>query len=310
MTLTQLEYIVAVDTYKSFSAAAEKCFVTQPTLSMQIQKLEDELSVDIFDRQKKPILTTQAGAIIVEQARKTLHEAKEIKMLADEGKDELSGTYTIGVIPTVAPYLLPLFLPSILAEFPKLKLKIEELTTDEIVAKLKNETIDAGILATPLNLGGMNELPLYKERMLVYVSSHSPYFFQDSINLHQVSSNEMWLLKQGHCLRNQVVNLCSKIKDNPELYFHFESGSIETLIRLVDVNGGMTLVPEMAKQYLSRDKKKCLKEAANGNPGRQISLVTRRLLYRKKITEQIQETIQQIVPGYMKHEQIDIIPID
>ncbi|MES2628168.1 MAG: LysR substrate-binding domain-containing protein [Bacteroidota bacterium] len=310
MTITQLEYIIAVDTYRSFSQAAEKCFVTQPTLSMQIQKLEDQFGVLLFDRQKKPVMTTEIGEQIIEQARTIIRESKKIKSLIADHKGEVSGELHVGILPTIAPYLLPLFLPSFLEKFTGVQLNIEELTTDEIISRLNKDQLDIGILATPFDKGRFNEIPLYQEKMLAYVSPLHPFFTQTSIDLTTIEPKDIWLLSKGHCFRNQALQLCNMQKDgNASAHFTFESGSIETIIKILDHHRGITIVPEMAGMYLNTDQKKGLKPFSKNEPGRQISIVSRRSFLKQNTIQALQESVMDKLPKGIKENVLEILAV-
>jgi len=255
MTLVQLEYIVAVDTYRSFVAAAEKCFVTQPTLSMQIQKLEDSLGVKIFDRSRQPVVLTEVGAKIVAQARIVLLESKKIGEILQVAKGELIGELKVGVIPTVAPYLLPAVITAFLAKYPKLQLQIWEYTTERIVQELKNGTLDCGILSTPLREANIVETPLFYETFVAYVSKNSHLYQKKLLGAEDVSEEKLWLLNEGHCMRGQVLNICSyKHNRGPDGTFEYNTGSVETLKRMVDINSGVTILPELSIQSYHEDQ--------------------------------------------------------
>ncbi len=309
MTITQLEYIVAVDTYKSFSLAAEKCFVTQPTLSMQIQKLEDQLGVVLFDRQKKPIMTTAIGVQIIEQARTVISESKKIKGLIAQFKGEVAGDLHVGIIPTVAPYLLPLFLPDFLSSFPGINLVIEELTTDEILNRLNKDLLDIGILATPLNQANYSELPLYQEKMLAYISPLHPYSNKTEVDLSQVKENEVWLLSKGHCFRSQALQLCEQFNNGEAHHFVFESGSIETIIKILQQHKGLTIVPETAALFMDNEQKKQLKSIKGHEPGRQISIISRRTFLKQNTISALADCINKNLPEHIKKNQLQVLPI-
>ena len=210
MTITQLEYIIAVDTYKNFAEAARHCFVTQPTLSMQIKKIEEELDVLIFDRSKKPVLTTEIGMQIINQARITVQEAYRIKEVIQLQKDEIKGELKIGIIPTLSPYLLPLFVTKFMQKYPEVNLIVEELLSENIIDKLNNDILDVGILVTPINKSSILEIPLFYETFSVYMSTTHPLSEKSNIDFSELDINEMWLLKEGHCFRSQVINICGR----------------------------------------------------------------------------------------------------
>lgn len=252
MTLTQLEYIVAIDTYRSFGLAAGKCLVTQPTLSMQVRKLEQELGLELFDRSSQPILPTEAGRLIVDQARVVLREAGRIGEIVREQKLELEGTLTLGVIPTVAPYLLPYFLGPFSKKYPEVRLEIRELTTGDIVSLLRRDLLDAGILATPVHEPGLVEEPVFYEEIMLYVHPGHALAAYEAVPAAHLETRDMWMLTEGNCFRDQVINLCALRGNMPMHNLKYESGSIETLRKMVDVEGGYTLMPELAVLELPR----------------------------------------------------------
>ena len=255
MTLVQLEYIIAVDTYRSFVAAAEKCYVTQPTLSMQIQKLEESLGVKIFDRSRQPVVPTEIGEKILEQARTVLTESKKINELLQTEKGELTGELRIGVIPTVAPYLLPAVISNFLKKHDKLKLQIWEYTTEQIVQELKLGTLDCGLLSTPIHDSSINEIPLFYETFVAYVSEKSSLYQKKILSAEEIADEKLWLLNEGHCMRGQVLNICNyKHNQSKEGSFDYNTGSVETLKRMVDLNGGMTILPELSISNYDEDQ--------------------------------------------------------
>ncbi|MEP7317712.1 MAG: LysR substrate-binding domain-containing protein, partial [Panacibacter sp.] len=234
MTFIQLEYIVAVDTLRHFAQAAAKCFVTQPTLSMQIQKLEEELGIKIFDRSKQPVLPTSSGAEIIEQARKILAERDVLTENIDAKKGIVNGELKVGVIPTIAPYLLPLFVPYFTKKFPHVKLIVTELTTELIVSRLREGKIDVGLLVTPLQEKGIQEQVLFYEELVAYISNKNIAYKKTYLLDKDIDPNKLWLLEEGHCFRSQIVNLCELRKSSREgSHFEYEAGSLETLRRMV-----------------------------------------------------------------------------
>lgn len=298
MNFQQLEYIIAVNTHKHFARAAEKCFVTQPTLSMMIHKLEDELGVKIFDRSQQPVLTTKDGEEIIKRAKAVIGQAEHLKHYVNELKGEISGELRLGIIPTLAPYLLPLFLKSFHEQNPSLKIFVKEMVTDEIILKLRSGELDMGLLATPVNESQLEEHPLFYEEFFVYASSGEKLPKKKYLLPKQIDINHLWLLEEGHCLRNQVFNLCELKKKEKET-LNYEAGSIETLINLVDYNGGITIIPRLAELNLRPIQKKSIREFANPKPVREISLVVTRNFPRKKILEQLKEQIKKSVPTAM-----------
>ena len=291
ITLTQLEYIVAVDTYRHFGKAAEHCFITQPTLSMQIKKLEEDLEVVIFDRSKQPLIPTDVGGRIIEQARILLKQAGKINDIVMEHKDLISGELKIGIIPTLAPYLLPLFIGNYKRKYPNISVCVEELTTEQIVDSLNKDLIDVGILVTPLKEERISERPLFYEEMKIYLHPEHALFYKDTIQIKDIPSSEIWLLGDGHCFRHQVINLCSSGKGGSELPFHFEAGSLETIINIIDKEGGLTLIPELAIKRMTADRLERIKPFNDITPLREVSLVHSRHFAKNKLIELLRREI-------------------
>ena len=301
MTLVQLEYIIAIDTYKSFVLAAEKSFVTQPTLSMQIQKLEKSLGVRIFDRSKQPIVPTDIGAVIINQARNVLKERDKIKELISETQDELGGEIRIGVIPTLAPYLLPKILGSFMEKYPKMKLQIWESTTTKVIQELKLGLLDCGILSTPLDDNELSENPLFYESFVAYISSDSNLNNTVTVNAADLLEEKLWLLNEGHCMRNQVLNICHKKRMlNPEQTLEYNTGSVETLKRMVDMNSGVTILPELSILDFGEDDLEHVRYFKSPEPVREISLVTTKNFLKKKAISFLANEILSVVPEKFK----------
>lgn len=299
ITLIQLEYIVAVDTYRHFATAADKCFVTQPTLSMQIKKLEEQLGVIVFDRTKQPVIPTEQGKRIIEQARIVLQESKRIDQIVQEVKEEVSGELRVAVIPTIAPYLLPLFTGDYKRKYPNVKLKIEEQVTETIVDKLEKDLIDVGILVTPLHEKQILEMPLYYEEMLIYSNKNHPLVTQPFIKVKDIATPEIWLLNDGHCFRHQVVNLCDLHELHSDtLPFEFEGGSLETLIRIIDREGGYTLIPELTEEVIPEERKQQVRHFSQIVPLREVSLVFTRRFAKTKMISLLADTIKNAVPKH------------
>ncbi|AOM76694.1 hydrogen peroxide-inducible genes activator [Pedobacter steynii] len=302
MTLVQLEYIVAVDTYRSFVGAAEKCFVTQPTLSMQVQKLEEMLNVKIFDRSKQPVIPTEIGAQIIEQARLVLQESQKIKEIISSQQHDVVGELKVGIIPTVAPYLLPRVISGMMEKFPDLKLLIWEYTTEDIIHHLKTGVLDCGILATPLADSNVAEFPLYYENFVTYISKNSKLFKKKTIDADDLEDENIWLLNEGHCMRSQVLNICRSTKDSRLQGLTYNTGSVETLIRMVDVNNGATLLPELALAELTNKQLSKVRYFRSPEPVREISLVTHKNFIKKRMLNALKEEILAIIPKTMKQK--------
>lgn len=301
MTLVQLEYIVAVDTYRSFVAAAEKCFVTQPTLSMQIQKLEEALGVKIFDRSRQPVVPTEVGMKIIEQARVVLMESKKINEILQEKKGELEGELRVGVIPTVAPYLLPDVITAFLKKYPKVKLQIWEYTTERIVYELKQGILDCGILSTPLTDNNIVETPIFYETFVAYVSEKSNLYQKKILSTDDIGEEKLWLLNEGHCMRGQMLNICNyKHNYGLEGTFEYNTGSVETLKRMVDINSGITILPELSIINYNEDELAHVRYFNAPEPVREISVVTTQNFVKKQAVSTLINEILEIVPDRFK----------
>jgi LysR family hydrogen peroxide-inducible transcriptional activator len=297
ITLTQLEYIVAVDTYRHFGRAAESCFITQPTLSMQIKKLEEDLEIIIFDRSRHPLLPTDVGQRIIEQSRIVLKQNEEINNIVKDHKNQVSGLIRIGIIPTMAPYLLPIFIGNYKKKYPNIFIKVVEETTANIVTLLNKDLIDVGILATPLKEDKINEKPIFYEEMLIYANPSHPIHKLKEITVKDIATPEIWLLNDGHCFRDQVINLCSFLgTTDSQLPFHFEAGSLETLMNIVDKEGGLTLIPELAKLNMSEKKLTNVRSFSNFKPLREVSLVYSRHFAKYKLINLLWREIRESIP--------------
>lgn len=307
MTITQLKYVLAVAEYKNFTIAAEHSFVTQPTLSMQIQKLEDELDVMIFNRKKKPIEITSIGEKIIDQAKLIVNESNRINDIVDQQKGFIGGEFKLGIIPTVMPTLLPFFLKIFLKKFPKVKLIIEELTTEEIIKKLSDGHLDAGIAATPLENEAIKERPLYYEPFVGFVSSSHRLYKNNFINEDDLEINDILLLEDGHCFKNSVINLCKSSNNIDKIHFHLESGSISTLIKLSKEGLGMTLIPYLHTLDLAEEDKKYLKQFSNTVPAREVSLIYHKSQLKMQLIEALKTTIDGVIRGAISFHDVKII---
>jgi LysR family hydrogen peroxide-inducible transcriptional activator len=299
MTLTQLEYLVALDTYRHFGSASGKCFVTQPTLSMQIQKLEEELGVKIFDRTKQPVIPTEIGANIIAQARVVLREAATIRQMIRDQKDGLSGELRMGIIPTLAPYLLPSLYKVMHVKYPQLNLLIKETITEEVVDELKNNRLDCGLIVTPLKDPSIKEDVLFYEELFVYLSKKNSLIEKKFILAHEIDPRQLWLLEEGHCFRSQILNLC-ELQKRSDLHFRYETGNIETLKRMVEKSDGITILPELAVRELSKAQSKLVRRLKEPSPAREVSLVTHRDHIKTKLIKTLKEELLNIVPQSMQ----------
>lgn len=297
MNLHQLEYIVAVDMHRHFVKAAESCFVTQATLSGMIRKLEEELGARIFDRSKQPVVPTDVGKAIIEQAKVVLRESRRMEELVQAQKGSLAGHLRLGIIPTLAPYLLPLFLPAFAIAYPQVQLSVLELNTDSIISQLEAQKLDAGILATPLKQPTLSEQPLFYEQFLVYAAAGSSLMRKKYVLASDIDIHKLWLLEEGHCLRNQVLDLCElKRKEGGNFQLDYEAGSIETLKKLVKINEGITIIPELALQDLSESEMDQVRFFKPPVPVREISIVTYRHFIKERLVAVVKETILKVLP--------------
>ncbi len=307
MTITQLQYVLAVAEHQNFTKAALKVFVTQPTLSMQIQKLEDELGVKIFDRTKKPIQLTETGRKIVNQARNIVNESDRIQDIVDQEKGFIGGTFRLGIIPTIMPTLLPMFLNNFIKKYPKVKLKIEELNTEAIIERLNEGHLDAAIAATPLELDGIKEQALYYEPFVGYVPEEHRLFTDAKLNVENLDIDDMLLLEDGHCFKDGIINLCKASRNYDGDHFQLESGSFETLIKLANEGLGMTLLPYLHTLDLGEKERNKLKMFEEPVPAREVSLIYTKSELKMQIIEALRSTIAGVIKGAITFQNVKII---
>jgi LysR family hydrogen peroxide-inducible transcriptional activator len=295
VTLTQLRYAVAVDRWRSFRVAAQRCNVTQPALSMQISKLEETLGVHVFDRSKHPVVPTEHGARVLAHARKVLRECERLGEVANE-TETISGLYRLGVIPTLAPTLLPKLLPVFGKRHPQVELVIEELQTDPMLQRLRDDTLDGGLAVTPLGVPGLHERVIHHEAFFVYLSPRDELREKKRIRQSDLVEREVWLMPEGHCFRSQVLQLCKVDRSADARGLRFESGSLETLIRLVDSGLGVTVLPELVVETLPEKKRRSqVRPFAGPVPVREISLIHLREHLRRAIADAIAGTLGEIL---------------
>jgi LysR family transcriptional regulator, hydrogen peroxide-inducible genes activator len=307
MTITQLQYVLAVAEHKNFTLAAEKCFVTQPTLSMQIQKVEEELNIQIFDRSKKPIQLTEIGQKIVNQAKNIVNEANRMQDIVEQQKGFIGGEFRLGIIPTIMPTLLPMFLNNFIKKYPKVKLIIEELNTDEIIIKLKNGHLDAAIAATPLMEEKIKEVVLYFEPFMAYIPQSHRNYSKTEIEVNDLDLDEILLLQDGHCFRDGILNLCKNVNKSEFNHFQLESGSFETLIKLADEGLGITLLPYLHTLDLKESDKAKLKHFVEPKPAREVSLIYPKTELKIQIIDALRTTIAGVIKGAIVFQNIEII---
>ena len=307
MTITQLKYVLAVAEHQNFTKAAQKTFVTQPTLSMQIQKLEEELDIIIFDRSKKPIELTAVGRKIVKQARNIVIESERMQDVVDQEKGFIGGEFKLGIIPTIMPTLLPMFLKNFTSKYPKVYLKIEELTTSEIITKIKDGHMDAAIVTTPLLQEKIKERVLYFEPFVGYVPENHRLNSKKKIDSKDLDINDILLLEDGHCFRDGVLNICKTFKNNKEDTFQLESGSFETLIKLSNEGLGMTLLPYLHTLDISEEQTKHLRYFNEPTPAREVSIIYKKSELRMQIINSLYEVISGVIRGAITFQDIKII---
>ena len=314
MTITQLEYVLAVERYRHFGKAAKACNVTQPTLSMQLQKAEEEMGVVIFDRSKNPILPTDEGTQIINQARLVLREYKKIFSIIDSNKGEVRGEFRLAIIPTLAPYVIPLFAGAFVQKYPDVTLTIEEFKTEDIIELLGKDEIDAGLLVTPIHGENFIERVLFHEPFSVFASTDHHLLKKSKIKDKDLDTSDVWLLNEGHCFRQQVLNLCKLSRDHGlHDNLKFESGNLETLKNMVINSSGYTLLPHLAVLNLSKEEMKHVREFQNPIPTREVSLVHNRIFLKEKIITAIEESIVEHLPESLtslKKKNFEVISID
>ena len=298
MTLQQLEYILAVNQFRHFAKAAEYCRVTQPTLSAMIQKLEEELDTRIFDRSQQPVCPTPVGILIIEQAQKILVQANRIKNIIEEEKHSLTGTFKLGILPTVAPYLLPRFFPQLMKKYPDLDIRVIEMKTNDIKKALQTGEIDAGIVASLAGMEELQQTPLFYEQFFVYVSRKDILFNSKVIRTSDLNGEQLWLLDEGHCFRDQLVRFCQmKSARASQLAYHL--GSMETFMRMVESGKGVTFIPELAVLQLGDIQKELVRPFAIPCPTRQIVMLTNKNFIRHTLLEALTKEIKSSIPKEM-----------
>lgn len=306
MTITQLKYVLAVAEHQNFTVASEHCFVTQPTLSMQIQKLEEELDTQIFNRKKKPIQLTEIGKKIIEQAKIIVDESNRITDIVDQQKGYIGGDFRLGIIPTVMPTLLPIFLKAFIKKYPKVNLKIEELTTEEIIKRLSDGNIDVGIAATPLENEMIKERVLYYEPFVGFVPTEHRLFKNTSIDVENLNIEDILLLEDGHCFKESIINLCSTFGTKNQ-HFQLHSGSFNTLIKLSKEGLGMTLLPYLQTLDLNQEDKMYLREFKEPVPAREVSIIYHKSQLKIQLIDALKNVIDGIVRGVIAFNDVKII---
>jgi LysR family transcriptional regulator, hydrogen peroxide-inducible genes activator len=300
MTIQQLEYIVAINKHRHFVTASEKCGVTQPTLSQMIQKLEVELNIIIFDRSKHPIEPTPIGLRLINQAEVILREMRKMREMVISETECLSGSLKLGVIPTLAPYLIPEFIRIFKSNYPEIHLSISEMPTASLIEALQKDVVDMFIAATPLNQPDFFEIPLYYEKFVAYFSVDNPYR-DKPLSAQNMPQENLWILQEGHCFRSQIFNFCQNVVEFNHTY---EAGSIETLIRIVDKNGGYSVIPELHLSFLTEAQKLNVREITCPPAVREISIVIHKNFIKERLVNAVANTIKSLMPENMLNERL------
>jgi LysR family hydrogen peroxide-inducible transcriptional activator len=301
MTIQQLEYVVAVDKYRHFINAAKACGITQSTLSSMIQKLENELDVIIFDRNSHPIVPTNIGEKIINQAKIIIYNSSQLTEMVMGERTKSEGQIKLGIIPTVATYILPNLFKEILNNYPNIKLNVTETQTSNIITQLQRAELDMAILATPIDNDDLLEIPIYYERFLAYISPLEEIYKQKEIKSSTMNIDNMWILKEGHCFRNQILNFCNQ---NSNFKPFYEAGNIDTLVKIVDKNKGYTIIPELHIELLNSEQKKNVRPLVSPQIVREISIVVRRDYVRETLLNHLAEILKTIIPEHMIDERL------
>lgn len=312
MTLQQIEYALALRKTGNYSRAAKTVGISQPAMSIQIKKLEEELGLTLFDRNQKKVVATSPGEKFLDQAQVLFTQAKQLKELALTLNEEYSGEIELGIIPTLAPYLLPLFIEQLNEKYPNLTIRVREVITEEIVAGVRTGELDFGIISTPIqSKTKLDVIPLFYEPFLLFVSTDHTLFKKETIDIKEVPLHDIWLLKEGNCLRNQVDGICeiSTRQASSQNLFYFESNSIESLCRIVELKGGITLLPELTTIQFGAEKEHLIKNMAGPKRVREISIIHLSNHVHQQIIRDISELIRSCIPKrLLKKENAKTIP--
>lgn len=301
MTLQQLEYIVAVDEHRHFVRAAESCGVTQSTLSSLIQKLETELDVVIFDRACHPIEPTALGREIIAQARVVLYNASQMEELVSTHKEMAVGNISLGVASTIAPFILPRLFSYMQKNHPDVVLHVEEARVETLKAKLQRAELDVAILAMPVAEDNLLEIPIFRERYVAYVSSECDLYNSMELDTQTLRADDIWVLGESYCPNVEQFPFCVRDISSVSIY---AAGSIETLMRIVDENGGYTIIPELQLQLMSDASRNNVRELYNPVPGREVAFVVRRDFVRQRMLNILADAIKSIIPDEMIDERL------
>jgi LysR family transcriptional regulator, hydrogen peroxide-inducible genes activator len=304
MTITQMEYTVAVGKHGSFITAAENCNVTQPTLSMQIQKLEEELGVKLFDRNHHPIAVTPIGQLVIEQMKSALQETGKVYEIINERKKEIVGKLSVGILPSVAPTILPKILKTFIKDFPDFELQLFEMHTESLIRRLKEDKLDIAIMSTPLGDKDLKETPLYYEPYVGYFAEGHPLLAKRSILPNDITTSELWTLNDEHCLAFQAYQLCNDDSTakggGPTASLKIQSGSVASVIKLVESSGGATILPELFLEDFNEDQLENIRFFDEPMPSREISMVTSKYFVKNKLAQSFVNHALRQIPEKMK----------
>jgi len=310
MNLRDLEYLVAVGELKHFRKAAEKCFVSQPTLSGQLKKLERYLGVQLIERTTRNVFLTHIGEEIVKTSRTILAEVASIEDMVATYSDPMCGTINIGLIPTIAPYLLPLIVQPINEAYPQIEIILHEVQTDVMLEKLSEGTLDAGILAVPIEMKGLDEITLYTEPFYVAANNQHMFASKLSIKIEDLQDETLLLLEEGHCLRGQVMDVCSQTMTKERK--DFQGTSLETIRHMVSTGIGITLIPQTAIDYKNLIQNASIKYIPfkKPAPARRVGLLFRKTSNRKVCFEKLAASIQSIIQKeFPIEEDLEVLPL-
>lgn len=298
MTLTQLQYALALAKHKNFKRAAEHLFISQPALSIQIQKLEEEIGIKLFNRTTTPLEVTGDGELFLIRAQELVTSAKQLESFAHELQEDFTGTLTIGIIPTLAPFLIPLFSNAIIRDYPKLQLIFKEQITENVVKNVRSGDLDVGLISTPINVYGVETIPLFYERFYVYTSGNEGLTSPD-IQLEDINYNELWILDEGNCFRDQINDFCDFKSIRKDKKFIYQSNSIDALIRIVDTHGGMTILPELTTLSLNEYQEENLKTIRGKQKAREIGMIVTPNHDKARYINLLESYIKGNIPGHM-----------
>ena len=300
-----MEYIVAVDKYRHFAKAAESCGVSQSTLSSLVQKLELELDVTIFDRTRHPVRPTAVGEEIIGSIRKVLFNATQVKELVASRKGESVGTVSLGIISTVAPYILPKMFKYMAVNHPEIRLEVEETRVSSIISRLEHGDLDVGVMATPLHNSELLEIPIYSERLMAYISPSTPIHEEKALQTSELPQEGVWVLREGYCPNRGIFPFCNSTARQAQ----YEAGSVETLIKIVDENGGYAIIPELHVPLLGGARQANVRPLVNPEPVREIALMVHRNFVRERLLNILADAIKSIIPEDMLSPRLKKYPI-